>query len=387
MRVPRKLSIALACILPFWVSACASSSAVQTSDSVIRPKVVIVGYFETSRRYGEKGYWGEADRPGELHHWISRLKLERRLPVRGAFNQAWSNADGSIIAMKIGPNSLHPAVNITALGLDDRFDLTHSYWLINGIAGASPKNSTIGDIVWTDYVVNGDVAHEIDGREIPPDWPTGYFPAGSTRPYPNKSADDLVDAGIAAWDNASFRSNRSDTVFKLNEGLAEWALQQTAEIDLPNSEDMDRVRREYHQGPANASSRVKRCATLSAETFWLGRLLDEWAHDWVKYATDGAGEYCTTETNDAGTMTAIAALALHGRIDPDRVMLLRGASNFDMPPNGVSASEQLVREGPQQFAGYDPALEGLYRVGSVVVNKLVDGWPTYEHTLPNVAGK
>ncbi|NWN33782.1 hypothetical protein GY663_31885, partial [Klebsiella michiganensis] len=38
--------------------------------AVLHPKVVILGYFETSKAYGEKGYWGDADKPGELHHWI-----------------------------------------------------------------------------------------------------------------------------------------------------------------------------------------------------------------------------------------------------------------------------------------------------------------------------
>ncbi|NWP75059.1 purine nucleoside permease, partial [Escherichia coli] len=79
---------------------------------------------------------------------------------------------------------LHPAVNLMALGLDANFDLSRADWLINGIAGTSPETGTIGDLIWTDFVVNGDVAHEIDAREIPADWPEGYFPAGKTRPYP-----------------------------------------------------------------------------------------------------------------------------------------------------------------------------------------------------------
>ncbi len=70
-----------------------------------------------------------------------------------------------------------------ALGLDPRFDLTHAYILINGIAGVDPKIASIGSAAWADYVVN-DVAREIDPREAPKDWPYGIFPFGASRPNP-----------------------------------------------------------------------------------------------------------------------------------------------------------------------------------------------------------
>ena len=343
---------------------------------VLHPKVVILGYFETSKAYGEKGYWGEADRPGELHHWIEGLKLTRKLPVRGAFNPVWANADGSIIAMRIGPNSLHPAVNVTALGLDDRFDLSKSYWLINGIAGTSPETGTIGDAVWTDFVVNGDVAHEIDAREIPAGWSEGYFPAGSTAPYPQPRVPPGSDEDVRTW-TGGFHANRARTTIMLNAALARWAYQRTARLTLPDTADMRTVRSDYDQPAARLAPKVGIGSTLSAETFWLGARLDGWARHWVSYMTDGRGTFRTTETNDAGAMVALAALAQAHRADPDRVMLLRAASNFDMPPKGVPASQQLVREGPQAFAGYLPSLDALYRVGLAVVTEITGHWARY----------
>ena len=348
---------------------------------VLHPKVVILGYFETSKAYGEKGYWGEADKPGELHHWIEGFGLRRRLPVKGAFNDVWANADGSIIAMKIGPNSLHPAVNVTALGLDDNFDLSRSYWLINGIAGTSPNTGTIGDVIWTDFVVNGDVAHEIDAREIPADWPEGYFPAGKTKPYPEPRVATGSEEDVRTW-AGPFRTNRARTVIMLNASLTRWAYHLTASMDLPDSSDMKKVRSEYDRPEARAAPAVAIGSTISAETFWLGTRLDSWARHWVSYMTDGRGRFRSTETNDAGAMVAVSALAKAGRVDPNRVLLLRAASNFDMPPKDVPASEQLVREGPQSFAGYLPALDGLYRTGSVVVKEIIRGWSIYSTTPP-----
>lgn len=348
----------------------------------IHPKVVIIGYFESSKAYGEKGYWGEADRPGELYKWIEGFKLTRRLDVRGAFTRVWANADGSVIAMKVGPNSINPAVNVTALGLDDRFDLSHAFWLVNGIAGASPVTGTIGDVALTDFIVNGGVAHQIDSREIPPDWPEGYFPAGSTHPYPQPRVEAGSPEDVRTW-AGSFHTNRAHTVTMLNAGLLHWAYQLTADVPLADNADMKTVRDEYDEPAARRAPKVVIGSTLSSETFWLGGRLDAWARHWVSYMTDGRGTFASTETNDSGTMVALTALADAGRIDPNRVLLMRGASNFDMPPHNIPAAQQLVRQGPQSYAGYLPALDNLYATGSVIINAILEHWNRFEVAPPS----
>ncbi|WP_163454477.1 purine nucleoside permease, partial [Escherichia coli] len=88
-------------------------------------------------------------------------------------------------------------------------------------AGTSPETGTIGDLIWTDFVVNGDVAHEIDAREIPADWPEGYFPAGKTRPYPEPRVAAGSPEDVRTW-TGPFRTNRARTVTMLNASLARW---------------------------------------------------------------------------------------------------------------------------------------------------------------------
>lgn len=349
---------------------------------VLHPKVVIIGYFETSKAYGEKGFWGEGDKPGELYHWMKGYHLDRRIEVAGAFNPVWANKDGSVIAMKIGPNALHPAVNLTALGLDPRFDLSHSYWLINGIAGTSPHVGTIGDVVWTDFVVNGDVAHEIDAREIPQDWPDGYFMPGHKRPDAEPRVPQGSSEDVRTW-SGHFQSNRAHTVTMLNTGLARWAQRLTKDVALPDNATMQAVRDEYAEAAAHHAPQVGIGATLGAETFWMGAGMDAWARRWVSYMTDTRATMASTSTNDAGTMVALVALGKAHRIDPDRVLLLRGMSNFDMPPDGISAVENLQREGPASWAGYLPALEGLFAVGHTVVDEILANWRAYEKQAPS----
>ena len=365
-------------------------TAAPAGAAVIAPKVVIISYFETSKLPGQAvspSVWGDSggqsDRPGELRYWVERERLTRVIKVRGAFNPAYLSADGSILAMKVGPNSLHPAVNITALGLDPQFDFSKSYWLFNGIAGISPAAGTIGDVVWTDFVVNGDVGHEIDAREIPKDWPTGYFPAGKQSPYQTPRVVQGSKEDVRTWSKAAFNRNGGGNVIAFNRGLAGWALAQTAGVTLTDDAVMQAVRKAYAGYPAaQRAPKVHLGATLSAETFWHGALLDLWAADWTRYMTDGQGAYVTTETNDAGSMVAISALAAAGRVDPNRVMLLRAASNFDMPPPGVSAAQGLADQGPGSYAGYLPALESAYRAGSMVVHALIQGWGRYAAAPP-----
>ncbi len=58
------------------------------------------------------------------------------------------------------------ATSIMALGLDPRFDLSR---VLAGRRhrGLDPADASVGSAVWADYVVEGDLGHEIDAREIP----------------------------------------------------------------------------------------------------------------------------------------------------------------------------------------------------------------------------
>jgi purine nucleoside permease len=75
------------------------------------------------------------------------------------------------------------ASSITALANDDRFDLSHAYWILAGTAGIDPNVGSLGSAAWARYVVDGDLSYEIDPRKIPHGWDTGYVPYGRTVPF------------------------------------------------------------------------------------------------------------------------------------------------------------------------------------------------------------
>jgi purine nucleoside permease len=110
--------------------------------------------------------------------------------------------------------------------------------------------------------------------------------------------------------------------------------------------------------------------------------MNQWANDWVRYQTDGKANYVTTAMEDTGTLQALTFLSKSGRVNRDRVLVLRTASNFDQQRPGISAAESLAETKVGQYSAYIPALEAAWRVGRVVVAELAGTWKLYQNHSP-----
>ena len=99
-------------------------------------KVVVVTMFERGADTG--------DAPGELQYWVERNKLDRVLPFPAGFHDLRMNRDG-VLAILTGVGTAKSAAAIMALGMDPRFDLTHAYWLVAGIAVSLAQASVAAD--------------------------------------------------------------------------------------------------------------------------------------------------------------------------------------------------------------------------------------------------
>jgi len=84
---------------------------------------------------------------------------------------------------------------------------------------------------------------------------------------------------------------------------------------------------------------------------------------------------------ETGTFQSLTYLDKINRVDIDRVMVLRTASNFTMPPPGISAAENLLQEN-EGYTGLNLAVESAYIVGSVVIDEILNNWPVYEKQIP-----
>ena len=186
---------------------------------------------------------------------------------------------------------------------------------------------SLGSAVWSDYIVDGDLAHEIDAREIPTDWKTGYVPLGKSTPYEQPRAARFGDDG---------------NIYHLNTALVDWAFNLTKDTPLPDTPAIAARRMQYADEAAHRPPFVLRGDNLSASTFWHGKLLNQWARDWVKYQTDGHGTYAICGMEDTGTLQSLTWLAKAKKVDINRVLVLRTASNFDQQRPGITAAESLA---------------------------------------------
>lgn len=336
------------------------SAAGARAAAPIPVKVVVIALFEPGADQG--------DTPGEYQNWVERDHLNHVYPFPQGFHDLRMNDQG-VLGVLAGVGTARAAASIMALGLDPRFDLSKAYWLVAGIAGADPADASLGSAVWAEWVVDGDLAYEIDAREIPPQWTTGYVPLHKTEPYQQP------------------RTDENFAMFHLNPSLREWAYQQTKAVKLDDSPELQAARAHFEGANAHRPPFVLKGDTLSASTFWHGKLLDQWANNWVSYQTDGKGNFVTSAMEDTGVLQSLSFLHHAGRVDLDRVMVLRTVSNFDQPPIGLTAAESLAASAVNRYSAYLPALEAAYRVGNVVVSEIVTNWGRYQDRIPGSQGK
>ena len=322
-------------------------------------KAVVVTMFE----HGEVS----GDRPGEFQFWVEDYPLRQQIDFPLGEYPLFYNPDEGVLGICVGGGIPNATASIMALGLDDRFDLSRSYWLVAGISGGDPEDTSLGSAVWARHVVDGDLLYEIDGREIPDDWPYGMIPLGGEEPA--STPEDIA----TGW--------TVDTIhFALNADLASWAYQISVGVALGDTPEMAAFREQFADHPAaRKPPSVSLGDTLSASTYWHGELLNKWANDWVRlYGGEGAN-FVTSNMEDSGTLTALHRLARQRLIDPERIMVLRTISNFTLPPKGHSAAWSTTAEYPNRGV---PALRAAFDVGAAVVRQLVKDWSEVSKNTP-----
>ncbi|WP_320819955.1 purine nucleoside permease [Thalassolituus sp.] len=322
-------------------------------------KFVVVTMFEIGEDTG--------DTAGEFQLWKERQHLDTKFEFANSYHDLYMNEETGVLGMVTGIGTSHSAGAAMALGMDPRFDLSHAYWLIAGIAGIDPEDASIGSAAWAEYLVDGDLAHEIDPREMPADWETGYFARYTKKPYdPNKPAP-------------------TGEMLQLNPELTNWAFDLTKDMVLPDFESLDETRKLYVNHPnAQRKPFVLKGDQLAAMTFWHGEIMNEWANKWTDYWTEGKGEFVTSAMEDTGTFMSLSFLDNIGKVDKDRVMVLRTGSNYTMPPPGVTAAENLLAEN-EGYAGLEASLESAYVVGTKVMDTILTNWDVYKDKIPTSA--
>jgi purine nucleoside permease len=317
-------------------------------------KVAVVVTFEVGADRG--------DRPGEFQTWVERENWTQEVKVPGMDHPVLTDGKGTIGI--VSGTTVRSSNQIMALVMGGQFDFSKTYWLINGIAGVDPAVASIGSAAWAHYVIDGDVAYEIDAREGDPTWPYGIMPVGSTVPNQKPKRE--------GWEPDKM-------AYLLNPSLVSWAFDLTKDTPIPDTDDMKAYRATYTGFP-NAQ---KPPFVLTGETFgscryWHGKAMTQWAEDWTRLWTDDKGVFAMSDMEDQGIAAALSRLSGMGKVDFQRVMFLRTASNYCMQAPAQDVNKSLHGG----YAGYLPSLEAAYRVGSRVTHELAAHWDVYGDKAP-----
>lgn len=344
---PRTLTGLLALVL-------AASSPLARAEP-IRPKVMILTTFEIGADTGDK--------PGELQYWVEREHLDGSIDVAGLAHPIRYNAAG-VYAMVTGTCN-RSGLGLMLLGMDPRFDLTHTYFMMAGIAGADPDRASVGSAAWAQWVVDGDNVNEVDDHDAPAGWPYGIIPYGATEPD--------QAPGPRDW-------SQKPMAFQLDNGLVAWAYRLTKDVVLSDSPRIARYRALYtdHEA-ARRPPFVLLGDTLGTARYWHGPSLTRWAERWCEIYTGGRARFVMTECEDQSISYALYDLGRAGRVDPRRYLVLRTASNYSEPPPAKDLVQNLLNG---EESGTGLAVESAYRVGSPVVHALVAHWDLYASRLP-----
>ncbi|KAF1951347.1 purine nucleoside permease, partial [Byssothecium circinans] len=277
------------------------------------------------------------------------------------FPEAHCTPDASVCQLVTGEAEINAAVTLTALTLSPFFDLTKTYFLIGGIGGINPEVATVSSVTFARYAVQVALQYEIDVRELPSNFITGYIPQGSTRPdaYPSSIYGTEVLEVNNALRHIAATFARTARLNDSAKAIAYRALYATNETGGGI----------YAAGAAPPT--VVECDVATSDVYFSGTLLGEAFSNYTALVTNGTGVYCTTAQEDNATLEALLRAHAAGLVDFSRVIIMRTASDMDRPYPRQPATENLFWANQGAFA---PAIQNIYLAGVKVVEGILEGW-------------
>lgn len=225
--------------------------------------------------------------------------------------------------------------------------------LIAGIAGVNPYKGTLGSVGFARFAVQVALAYEVDARQLPSDWTTGYWLQGTSSPG-----------------NFTGHHIYGTEVFELNTNLRDAIKPYTDGVELSDSAEAAAWRAKYDYAPANAPPAIFYGDVATSDVYFAGRLLCEAFGNVTAQWTEGKGEYAFTAQEDNATLEAMLRAHRAGRVDVGRVVLMRTASDVDREPPNVPAVEAFQAE----QGGFGPAVENIFLAGNPVVQGILADW-------------
>ncbi|GAA5876486.1 hypothetical protein JCM1840_005554 [Sporobolomyces johnsonii] len=336
------------------ISKVESSSDLVKRDAVHSPFVMIISMFSPEREV-----------------WLEPLGLEVDIEFAGAsplFPYVSCDRRRITCIVTTGEAEINAAATIMALTLSPHFNLTNTYFLIAGIAGVNPERGTLGTAAFARFSVQGGLAYELDARQMPSNWSTGYWALGTSQPGQLPATSDLYGT----------------EVFELNTNLLDRVMNITKDVQLNDSTTAVEYRKKYDCAPANQPPTVTQCDTVCSDVYFAGTLMGETWANYSSLMTGGEAKYCMTAQEDNATLEALVRAHKAGLVDYSRVILLRTASDFDRAPN---PDDDAYTAFEASQGGFNPAIMNLLLAGRPVVHDIEANWYTvYKQGITPQAG-
>lgn len=276
------------------------------------------------------------------------------------FPHVHCTADLEICQVTTGESEINAATTVSAVALSDQFDLASTYFLIAGIAGVSPRWSTLGGVALNRYAVQVALQYEFDAREMPANFTTGYWGFDTYLP----------GTMPGEWYGTE--------VFEVNDDLRQLAHGFASRANLSDNDVAAAYRARYAAAaPENNYTAgtqppsVVLCDGATSDVYYSGALLADAFDNTTTLWTNGSGHYCMTAQEDNATLEVLLRAAIEGLVDFARIIVMRTGSDFDRPPPGVSAYDHLL---VMDQNGFEIAIENIYSAGVEIVRGVLDGW-------------
>lgn len=336
---------ATASAVPLPIQSAGLNSTMYDEFKQFTPKVFIINMFSLE----EAPFL-------EYYDFVHEIKIPGLSPI---YDTISCDANYELCQLTTGEGEVNAATTLTALSLSPVFDLSKTFFLVAGIAGISPLQGSIGDVTFARFAVQI-LEYEVDARDLPSNWTTGYFNYGTDEP-------------------GQYPGNIYGTeVFELNENLRDRALQLAQQAFLYNgSAKNEEFRLTYNYAPANRTPMAIACDTLTGDTYWFGETFDETFTNYTKLMTNGTGNYCSTQQEDNATLEALMRAAMYGLVDFSRIVLMRSASDFTYSDN-YSGNETVEFFDDVYQGGITPSLVNLVYASELYIADLLENFDVYD---------
>lgn len=323
---------------------CSAISAVAESANPVPIKVLILPKFEVGELAG--------DFPGEAQYYYEAYcQGGDEYEVKGGFEDNKLYVKDGVALYVTGMGKVNTALSLNAVLTDERFDFSNAYIFSTGCAGSAYEYGVMGDVFVITAAVDYDLGHHADVRELP-------------------------EGSVTTWFHDSGYDSSSYKIF--NQDLMEKVYYLVKDVEISTTEKTRNFMAAAFDNAewAVRDPKVLRGTTVSGDNYWKGSY--DHANALLMTETYQCPDpFALTEMEDVALAVAAERLGML-----DRFIVIRDSVNMDVFMNGASPEslwdpnfdESLASDDSVEAADiFATAMENNYKVGSVVINAILDG--------------